>query len=105
VPDEVNVSGGRPLFAGQTVRIERAADGRPGLRRDAADQALALVQAIVASESGPLLLDAVFSHTDFLAGLTEAGWTIERPFQRMRFGRAGTQGAEPPFAVAGPEFG
>src|ERR1700742_3925906 len=40
VPDEVNVSGGRPLFAGQTVRIERAADGRPGLRRDAADQAL-----------------------------------------------------------------
>ena len=34
-----------------------------------------------------------------------SGWTIERPFQRMRFGRAAAQAAELPFAVAGPEFG
>ena len=72
---------------------------------DTADQALALVEAIVASENGPLLIDAVYSQADFLAGLTGAGWTIERPFQRMRFGRATTPAAEPPFAVAGPEFG
>ena len=38
-------------------------------------------------------------------GLTDAGWTIELPFQRMRFGRAISQAAELPFAVAGPEFG
>lgn len=68
-------------------------------------EALALVEAIVASESGPLLLDAVAYNTDFLAGLTGAGWTIERPFQRMRFGRATTVILEAPFAVAGPEFG
>jgi hypothetical protein len=30
---------------------------------------------------------------------------IERPFQRMRFGRATPQTAELPFAVAGPEYG
>jgi len=40
-----------------------------------------------------------------LQGLTNNGWAIERPFQRMRFGRANTKAAELPFAVAGPEFG
>jgi hypothetical protein len=37
--------------------------------------------------------------------LTATGWTIERPFQRMRFGPATTMAEEMPFAVAGPEFG
>ena len=37
--------------------------------------------------------------------MTSAGWNIERPFQRMRFGSALAQTAELPFAVAGPEFG
>jgi hypothetical protein len=60
---------------------------------------------IAASESGPLLIDAVASQQAFVKGLTEAGWTVERPFQRMRFGRATTRGDEPPFAVAGPEYG
>ena len=67
--------------------------------------ALALVQNIVASERGAILIDAVASQKQFLDGLTNSGWTVERPFQRMRFGRATTQGAELPFAVAGPEFG
>ncbi|MDE5444138.1 GNAT family N-acetyltransferase [Bradyrhizobium sp. CSA207] len=67
--------------------------------------ALALVDAITRSESGPILLDAVASHDAFLAGLTKAGWTIERPFQRMRLGLAPAASAELPFAVAGPEFG
>jgi len=67
--------------------------------------ALRLVDGIVRSEQGPWLLDAVHSQEDFLRGLTECGWTIERPFQRMRFGRPTTIAAEPPFAVAGPEFG
>ncbi len=70
-----------------------------------ADEALALVQAIVRSERGPLLLDAVHSQTKFLDGLTSSGWNIERPFQRMRFGDAAAQALELPFAVAGPEFG
>ena len=52
-----------------------------------------------------MLIDAVNSHQEFLNGLTGSGWTIERPFQRMRFGGAMTLPAEPPFVVAGPEFG
>jgi GNAT superfamily N-acetyltransferase len=67
--------------------------------------ALTLVDAIARSETGPLLLDAVASQGVFLAKLTASGWTIERPFQRMRFGLATAIGDEMPFAVAGPEFG
>ena len=67
--------------------------------------ALALMRDIAASERRPLLIDAVASHETLLQGLANSGWAIERPFQRMRFGRAGTKTAEPPFAVAGPEFG
>jgi GNAT superfamily N-acetyltransferase len=67
--------------------------------------ALKLVGDIVASEQGAVLIDAVASQSEFLNGLSGSGWTIERPFQRMRFGRATTEGSEPPFAVAGPEFG
>jgi GNAT superfamily N-acetyltransferase len=67
--------------------------------------ALELVKNIVASEQGAILIDAVADQKQFLNGLTDRGWTVERPFQRMRFGRATTQGAELPFAVAGPEFG
>jgi hypothetical protein len=72
---------------------------------DGPDQALAMVHEIVRSETGPLLIDAVGEQEDFLKGLTGSGWVIERPFQRMRFGRAGTQTADLPFAVAGPEYG
>ena len=68
-------------------------------------EALAMVRAIAASESGPLLIDAVSTQDEFLKGLTDQGWTHERPFQRMRFGRATREAAELPFAVAGPEFG
>jgi GNAT superfamily N-acetyltransferase len=67
--------------------------------------ALAIAGDIAANESGPLLIDAVASQDAFLKGLTEMSWTIERPFQRMRFGRAATRADELPFAVAGPEFG
>jgi GNAT superfamily N-acetyltransferase len=67
--------------------------------------ALALVHNIVASERGAVLIDAVANQSQFLNGLTNSGWTVERPFQRMRFGRATAQGTELPFAVAGPEFG
>ena len=54
---------------------------------------------------GPWLIDAVNEQDEFLGGLTGAGWVVERPFQRMRFGGAPVRVAEPPFAVAGPEFG
>ena len=97
----------RLLADGDTVALVR--DGRTArhigpLFTDSAEHALAMVHRIVAGESGQLLIDAVATKDDFLAGLIESGWAIERPFQRMRFGRATGQD-EAPFAVAGPEFG
>jgi GNAT superfamily N-acetyltransferase len=70
-----------------------------------AGSATALVETIAQSEAGPILIDVVSEHGEFLKNLTSSGWTIERPFQRMRFGGATTQHAEPPIAVAGPEYG
>lgn len=101
-------SGSRLLSNGHAVALIR--DGRKArhigpLFADHPDQALALVDAIAQSETGPLLIDVVSSQAEFLQGLTGSGWTIERPFQRMRFGRATVQPAELPFAVGGPEYG
>jgi GNAT superfamily N-acetyltransferase len=87
------------------VRDGRAARHIGPLFADNATAALALVGAIAQSQGGQLLLDAVASQAGFLEGLTASGWTIERPFQRMRFGPATAKGEEMPFAVAGPEFG
>jgi GNAT superfamily N-acetyltransferase len=87
------------------VRNGRTARHIGPLLADRADQALALVDAIVHSETGPWLIDAVYSHDEFLSGLLGSGWNIERPFQRMRFGPATAAPAQLPFAVAGPEFG
>jgi hypothetical protein len=87
------------------VRNGRTARQIGPLLADRADQALALVDAIVHSESGPWLIDAVHSQEEFLNGLVQSGWNIERPFQRMRFGPAPVSPAQLPFAVAGPEFG
>jgi GNAT superfamily N-acetyltransferase len=67
--------------------------------------ALALVDEITRSEAGPWLIDAVSTREEFLDGLTGSGWTVERPFQRMRFGRATAPPKQLPFAVAGPEYG
>ncbi|WP_291858955.1 GNAT family N-acetyltransferase [Bradyrhizobium sp.] len=103
---------GRPgsglLSNGDAIALVR--DGRTArhigpLFANGADRALALVDAIVQSGTGPLLIDAVHTQAAFVEGLTASGWTIERPFQRMRFGRATAKPAELPFAVAGPEFG
>ena len=101
-------AGSRMVSHGNAIALVR--DGRTARHigpvfADTCEGALALVDAIVRSEQGPWLLDAVHSQEDFLRGLTDTGWTIERPFQRMRFGRATMIAAELPFAVAGPEFG
>ncbi|OKO91220.1 acetyltransferase [Bradyrhizobium sp. NAS80.1] len=100
--------GSRIVSASGAIALVR--DGRTArhigpLFADHATAALTLVNAVAQSENGPLLLDAVASQSAFLEGLTASGWTIERPFQRMRFGPATTTGEEVPFAVAGPEFG
>ncbi|UPK06643.1 GNAT family N-acetyltransferase [Bradyrhizobium sp. 170] len=87
------------------VRNGRTARHIGPLLADRADQALALADAIVNSETGPWLIDAVHSQEEFLNGLVQLGWNIERPFQRMRFGRPTAPPAQLPFAVAGPEFG
>jgi GNAT superfamily N-acetyltransferase len=101
-------SNSRLVGSGAAVALVR--DGRKArhvgpLFADALDRALALVHDIVRSESGPVIIDAVGAQDEFLAGLTRSGWTIERPFQRMRLGGATAQVAELPFAVAGPEYG
>ncbi|MEA2919988.1 MAG: hypothetical protein QOJ15_12069 [Bradyrhizobium sp.] len=100
--------GSRLWSSGDALALVR--DGRKArhigpLFADGPDQALALVNEIVRSESGPLLIDAVNAQEEFLKRLTSSGWRIERPFQRMRLGRAAAQAAELPFAVAGPEYG
>jgi GNAT superfamily N-acetyltransferase len=100
--------GSRIVSNGEAIALVR--DGRTArhigpILADRADQALALVDTIVHAETGPWLIDAVHGRDDFLEGLTNTGWNIERPFQRMRFGLKTTTSAELPFAVAGPEFG
>jgi GNAT superfamily N-acetyltransferase len=87
------------------IREGRAARHIGPLFADHPDHALALVGDIAASESCRILIDAVAERNDFFKGLTDSGWIIERPFQRMRFGGATTQAGEVPFAVAGPEYG
>lgn len=96
------VSNGRAIAL---VRGGRMARHIGPVLADSADGALALVNAITHAESGPWLIDAVHSRSEFLGGLTGSGWNIERPFQRMRFGPQTTSPAQLPFAVAGPEFG
>ena len=101
-------SGSRLLSSNDALALVR--DGRKArhigpLFADRPDQALAMVNEIVWSETGPLLIDAVSEQGEFLKGLTNSGWRIERPFQRMRFGHAAAQLAKLPFAVAGPEYG
>jgi GNAT superfamily N-acetyltransferase len=100
--------GSRVVSCGEAIALIR--DGRTArhigpLLADHADQASALVHAIVSSESGPWLIDAVHAREEFLNGLVRSGWNIERPFQRMRFGHTAASAAQLPFAVAGPEFG
>jgi GNAT superfamily N-acetyltransferase len=87
------------------IRDGRAARHIGPLFADDACSATALVETIAQSETGPILIDVVSGHDEFIKSLTSSGWRIERPFQRMRFGRPATQNAEPPFAVAGPEYG
>lgn len=101
-------AGSRIVAANGAIALVR--DGRTArhigpVLADNAAAALALVDAIARSETSPLLLDAVASQAAFMDGLTASGWTIERPFQRMRFGPATAAGEDMPFAVAGPEFG
>jgi GNAT superfamily N-acetyltransferase len=87
------------------VRSGRKARHIGPLFADAPEQALAICEDIVRSETGPLLIDAVDGQDQFLAGLTNIGWTIERPFQRMHFGVAASPAPVPPVAGAGPEYG
>jgi GNAT superfamily N-acetyltransferase len=100
--------GSRLVSRGNATCVVR--DGRKNrhigpLFADGPHAALAMVDEIVRSETGPWLIDAVSTQEAFLKGLAGSGWTVERAFQRMRFGSAATLPTEPPFAVAGPEYG
>lgn len=101
-------TGSRVVSNGNAKALVR--DGRTTrhigpLFADNAESALALVDQIVRDEARPVLMDTIASRHEFLDGLAASGWTIERPFQRMRFGRATTQSRDIAFAVAGPEYG
>jgi GNAT superfamily N-acetyltransferase len=87
------------------IRDGRKARHIGPLFADDVGSATALIETIAQSETGPILIDVVNQQSEFLERLIASGWTIERPFQRMRFGRMTTQNAELPFAVAGPEYG
>jgi GNAT superfamily N-acetyltransferase len=87
------------------VRAGRKARHIGPLFADRPEQALALCEAIVRSETGPLLIDAVERPDGVIGGLTSSGWSIERSFQRMRFGLAAGGATVPPMAGAGPEYG
>ncbi|MGH6766803.1 MAG: GNAT family N-acetyltransferase [Bradyrhizobium sp.] len=91
--------------AAALIRNGRAARHIGPLFAGHPDQALALVDAIIRCETGAVLIDVVSTQGTFLEGLTARGWSIERSFQRMRFGGAATAAAGLPFAVAGPEYG
>jgi GNAT superfamily N-acetyltransferase len=101
-------SGSQLVSHGSAMALIR--DGRTArhigpLFADDGGSATELVETIAQAETGPMLIDVVSEHDEFLKNLTKRGWTIERPFQRMRFGRVAIQDAKPPFAVAGPEYG
>ena len=87
------------------IRDGRTARHIGPLFADDASSATALIEMIAQSETDPILIDVVHEHDEFVKNLTSSGWTVERPFQRMRFGRATAKPAELPFAVAGPEYG
>jgi GNAT superfamily N-acetyltransferase len=101
-PGSMLVSHGRAMAL---IRAGRAARHIGPLFADHTAGATALVETIMPSETGPILIDVVSEHDEFLKNLTGSGWTIERPFQRMRFGLATAGASDPPFAVAGPEYG
>jgi GNAT superfamily N-acetyltransferase len=101
-PDSRLVSHGSAMAL---IRGGRTARHIGPLFADDIGSATALVETIAQSETGPILIDVVSKHDEFLKNLTKCGWTIERPFQRMRFGSATILNAPPSFAVAGPEYG
>jgi GNAT superfamily N-acetyltransferase len=101
-PGSQLISHGRALAL---IRGGRTARQLGPLYADDNASATALIEAIAQSETGPILIDVVHEQKEFLEHLTGSGWTIERPFQRMRFGPATNKSSDPPFAVAGPEFG
>jgi hypothetical protein len=101
-------SGSKVISHNGAVALIR--DGRKArhvgpLFADDVPSAAALVDAIVQSETGPILIDVVNEQHAFLEHLTRSGWSIERPFRRMRFGPSAASASRPPFAVAGPEYG
>lgn len=87
------------------VRDGRTARHVGPLLADDAASAARLLAAIVQSENGALLIDVNGDDDRFIDSMTASGWTAERPFQRMRFGRSNVTSSMPAFAGAGPEYG
>jgi GNAT superfamily N-acetyltransferase len=70
------------------------------------NDALALIQAAIASTPGPIFLDVPDAWTEIASWLGARGFAVQRPFLRMALGREEPYG-DPArvFATAGPEYG
>jgi hypothetical protein len=85
--------------------------GRPGhLYRQAgpvvADDEAAARELVACRGGEDVAIDVPRSAAGWVAWLEGSGFTIERPFVRMRRGESGSPGiAAHQFAIAGPEFG
>jgi hypothetical protein len=72
----------------------------------AEDEAAAFELVAACRTLGELAIDAPRAAAGWVAWLERAGFTIERPFVRMRRGACGAPGVpKRQFAIAGPEFG
>lgn len=88
--------------------------GRPGavwsqigpIHANHADDALAAVKDVLHGASGKVIIDVPEYQRDFMAGLTDMGFSVQREFLRMRFQQSAELPGDPRlFASAGPEFG
>ncbi|MTW15076.1 GNAT family N-acetyltransferase [Rhodoplanes serenus] len=64
-----------------------------------------LLDAVIAHEPGPLIIDLVAQRADLRARLAANGFVEERPLQRMVRGTAPRGDTTIAMAIAGPEFG
>ena len=101
-------SGSQLISHGSAMALIR--DGRTArhigpLFADDASSATALVETIAQSETGPILIDVVSEHGELLKNLTSSAGPSSGRFSACGSAARQTQNAEPPFAVAGPEYG
>lgn len=88
------------------VRTGRRAMQLGPVIASSAEEAIRLVSAIVSTVGGAIFIDVPSIWTDVASWLRRRGFTVQRSFTRMAYGRSEAFGQiDRIFAVAGPEFG